>query len=184
MRKIFVYALLVFLFGTLASAQIPTSGNVFFGYSYYNTNLSPIDRANTNGWQATLEGKFLPFIGFVADIDAHYGSQNFVGACTGVPGPCGTFNSGLTEHNYLFGPRASVSVGPVRPFAEFEIGLGHAKLDAGPSDSSLAYALGGGVDYKLLRILGWRLQGDYIRTKLFDQHQGNVRISTGLVLRF
>ncbi len=184
MRKTFLFPLALLLFASLASAQVPTSGNIFFGYSYYNTNMSSIDRANTNGWQATLEGKFLPFIGFVADIDAHYGSQNFFGPCPPVPGPCGTFNSHLSEHNYLFGPRASVSVGPVRPFAELEFGLGHAKLDAGPSDSSFAYAVGGGLDYKLLRILAWRLQGDYVRTKFFSEHQGNVRLSTGIVLRF
>ncbi len=183
MRKVVLSSLAVFLFAAFAAAQVPTSGNVFFGYSFYNTNMSSIDRANTNGWQATLEGKFLPFIGFVADIDAHYGSQNFV-TCPPVPGPCSTFNSGLSEHNYLFGPRASVSVGPVRPFAELEFGLGHAKLDAGPSDSSFAYAAGGGIDYKLLRILAWRLQGDYVRTKFFGQHQGNVRLSTGIVFRF
>ena len=73
-----VFALL--LLAGFASAQVP-SGNVFFGYSYYNTDLSSIDRANTNGWEASVEGKILPFIGFVADFDAHYGSQNFQGAC-------------------------------------------------------------------------------------------------------
>lgn len=183
MRKILFLSLVVFLFGSFAAAQIPTSGNVFFGYSYSNINLSSIDRANTNGWQATLEGKFLPFIGFVADIDAHYGSQNFPVICT-TPGPCPTYNSHFSEHNYMFGPRASVSVGPVRPFAELEFGLGHAKLAAGPSDSSFAYAVGGGVDYKLLRLLAWRMQGDYVRTKFFGEHQGSARLSTGLVLRF
>ncbi len=47
----------------MANAQIPTSGNVFFGYSYYNTNLSSIDRANTNGWEASVEGKIFPWVG-------------------------------------------------------------------------------------------------------------------------
>ena len=61
MRKIALLTLSLLRFATLASAQIPTAGNVFFGYSYYNTNLSPIDRANTNGWQASVEGKFLPW---------------------------------------------------------------------------------------------------------------------------
>jgi hypothetical protein len=89
MRKsgLIVFALL--LLADLASAQVP-SGNVFFGYSYYNTDLSSIDRANTNGWEASVEGKILPFIGFVADFDAHYGSQNFQGACiAGFATTCG-----------------------------------------------------------------------------------------------
>ena len=84
MRKtvhLFLFSV-VFLFATFASAQVPTSGNVFFGYSYYNTDLSSIDRANTNGYEATVEGKIFPFIGIVADFSDHYGSQNFpVGAC-------------------------------------------------------------------------------------------------------
>ena len=77
MRKLAFIAALFFLLAAAASAQIPTSGNVFFGYSYYNTNLSPIDRANTNGWEASVEGKVFPLLGIVADFDGHYGSQNF-----------------------------------------------------------------------------------------------------------
>jgi hypothetical protein len=46
----------------LANAQIPTGGNVFLGYSYYNTNLSSVDRANLNGWEGSLEGKLLPWV--------------------------------------------------------------------------------------------------------------------------
>jgi hypothetical protein len=73
MRKtVFIFfALLVF--ASLAIAQVPTSGNVFVGYSYYNTNLSSIDRVNTNGWEASLEGKVFPFVGIVADFSSYYG---------------------------------------------------------------------------------------------------------------
>jgi hypothetical protein len=39
MRKLAVFTLSLFL-TELASAQFPTSGNLFFGYSYYNTNLT------------------------------------------------------------------------------------------------------------------------------------------------
>src|SRR5437660_1931374 len=116
MRKIALLSLSFLFFATLATAQIPTAGNVFFGYSYYNTNLSSIDRANTNGWQASVEGKFLPWVGIVGDVSGHYGSQNFPFFCP-VIGTC-TFNADVTEHNYLFGPRVSVSVGRFRPFDE------------------------------------------------------------------
>jgi hypothetical protein len=38
-----------------ASAQVPTSGNVFFGYSYYNTTpltfAGIINRQSLNGWE-------------------------------------------------------------------------------------------------------------------------------------
>jgi opacity protein-like surface antigen len=186
MRTIFL-TFLVFIFAAMASAQIPTSGNVFFGYSYYNTDLSSIDRANTNGWEASLEGKVFPHIGIVADITGHYGSQNFPGAAcpVGQP-PCipVTFNANISEHNVLFGPRLSVSVGKFRPFAEVEFGVAHVNANAAGSDTSFGTALGGGLDYHLLRLVAWRFQGDYVQTRFFGTHQNNVQISTGIVLRF
>jgi opacity protein-like surface antigen len=177
MRKTgFVFStvvLFVLLFASFASAQIPTSGNVFFGYSYYNTDLSSIDRANTNGWEA--------------DVDSHYGSQNFPAPCPQGPSGgsgCPTFNAGVTEHNFLFGPRVSFSVGKFRPFAEALFGGAHVNANAAGSDTSFATALGGGLDYKIIKPLAWRLQGDYVQTRFFGTTQNNVRLSTGIVFRF
>jgi hypothetical protein len=171
-----------FIFSATADAQVPTSGNVFFGYSYYNTNLSSIDRANTNGWESSLEGKVVPFLGFVADFDSHYGSQNFPSCGNGT---CFPFNADVTEQNFLFGPRVSFSVGRFRPFAEALFGAGHVNVNNGVgSDTSFATALGGGIDYKIIRPVAWRFQGDYVQTRFFGTTQDNVRISTGIVLRF
>ena len=58
-------------------AQVPTSGNVFLGYSYDNTNFSNIGRANLNGFEASLEGKIFPAVGIVADFTTNFGSQVF-----------------------------------------------------------------------------------------------------------
>jgi opacity protein-like surface antigen len=184
MRKIGWIAFVLLLFAGLANAQVPTSGNVFFGYSYYNTDLSSIDRANTNGFEASFEGKALPFLGFVADFDSHYGSQNFSFVCPAVGCP-ETVNATLTEHNFLFGPRVSVSVGKFRPFAEALFGGAHVNVNSGiGSDTSFATALGGGLDYKIIRPIAWRFQGDYVQTRFFGATQNNVRLSTGIVLRF
>ena len=185
MRKILLAGTIAFVAASLAgvaSAQVPTSGNVFFGYSFYNTNVSAVDRANTNGWEASLEGKVLPWVGIVADFDGHYGSENFPIACP-TPG-CGEFNVNISEHNVLFGPRVSMSVGRVRPFAEAMFGAGHVNATGVGTDTSFASALGGGFDYKLMRILAWRFQGDYVHTSFFGTGQNNVRLSTGLALRF
>jgi opacity protein-like surface antigen len=188
MRKIALISLAMLAFAGLASAQIPTSGNVFFGYSYYNTDLSSIDRANTNGWEASVEGKVIPFLGFVADFDSHYGSQNFPVCAVPVGsggGACSGFNESFTERNFLFGPRVSVSVGKFRPFAEALFGGAHINVNNGfGSDTSFATALGGGLDYKIIRPVAWRFQGDYVQTRFFDTTQNNVRLSTGIVLRF
>ena len=190
MRKVgFIVVLL--LSAGLASAQVPTSGNVFFGYSYYNTDLSAIDRANTNGWEASVEGKVIPFLGFVADFDSHYGSQNFASPCPVVPVGSGggdyscSFNADVTEHNFLFGPRASFSVGKFRPFAEVLFGAAHVDANNGVgSDTSFAAAVGGGLDCKIIRPVAWRFQGDYVQTRFFGATQNNIRLSTGIVFRF
>jgi hypothetical protein len=157
---------------------------VFFGYSYYNTNLSSIDRANTNGWEASVEGKVIPWVGIVADFDSHYGSENFTGPCQPGIG-CGTFDVSVTERNFLFGPRVSASVGKFRPFFEALFGGAHVSGNNGlTSDTSFATAIGGGIDYKIIRPVAWRFQGDYVQTRFFGTTQNNVRISTGIVLRF
>jgi hypothetical protein len=183
MRKAILAGLALFFCGTFAVAQIPTSGNVFFGYSFYNTNLSELSRVNTNGWEATAEGKILPFIGIIADFDAHYGSQSVQAFCPAGSSSCAA-NGNFTEHNYLFGPRVGISVGKFRPFAEAMVGAGHANVNHLASDTSLATALGGGIDYRLIRLVAWRLQGDYVHTRLFGSTQDNARISTGIVIRF
>jgi hypothetical protein len=187
MRKVVIAAFSLLLLSGLALAQIPTSGNVFFGYSYVNTDVFP-NRISTNGWEGSVEGKVLPFIGIVADISAYYGSENvtlYPPCPVGIPN-CGPIvaNVGTAEHNYLFGPRASFSISKFRPFAEVLIGAGHMNAHAAGSDTSFATAIGGGLDYKLLRVLAWRFQGDYLRTRFFSNTQSNVRLSTGIVLRF
>ena len=167
-----------------ASAQIPTAGNVFLGYSYYNTNLSSVDRANLNGWEGSLEGKVAPWVGIVADLSGHYGSQNFPTVCPAIPGPCPAANLKVNVHNALFGPRVSVSVGKIRPFAEVLIGIGHVSAHSAGSDTSFATAVGGGLDYHWFPLLAWRVEGDYVTTRFFSATQNNVQLSTGIVFRF
>jgi opacity protein-like surface antigen len=189
MRKVLLVSLASLLFAGLANAQVP-AGNVFFGYSYYRADLSSFappgqDRGtNTNGWEASLEGKVIPFLGFVADFDSHYGSFNLVLTCPASVTPCGGPEN-ITERNYLFGPRVSFPVGKFRPYAEALFGGAHINFtNGGGSDTSFATAVGGGLDYKIIKPIAWRFQGDYVQTRFFGTTQNNVRISTGIVLRF
>jgi hypothetical protein len=175
MRR-FALIFVVFLLAGVAAAQIPTSGNVFFGYSYYNTNLTG-NSGSLNGWEGSLEGKVFPFIGIVADFSGNYGSLDF-------PTPVGTINASTHIENVLFGPRVSVPVGKFRPFGEAMIGVAHANTNGFGSDTSFAAALGGGIDYRLIRLVAWRFAGDYVRTSLFNGTQHNARISTGIVVHF
>lgn len=184
MRKAIGTALIVFFFGALASAQIPSIGNVFAGYSYYNTNLGA-QRQSLNGWEGTAEGKFfLPFVGLVADFSANYGDLKFPVLCPASPIPCGPANVNSHLDNFLVGPRVSITVGKVRPFAEALFGFSHVNTNGFGSDTSFATGVGGGIDYYMIHLLGVRVQADYLHSDLFSNPQQNVRVSTGLVLRF
>lgn len=175
----------------LAAAQVPTSGNVFVGYSFESANPSALGvpapqnpgRPNLQGWEATLEGKVLPPIGIVADFSGHYGSQNYAIA---VPAGSGPISPSVTGHEeeVMFGPRFSASWGNFRPFAEFEFGLAHMGTDVFGSSTSFAFTTGGGLDYRITRIVGWRTEAGFVWTRFFDQSQGNIRLSTGIVFHF
>lgn len=159
-----VFFLIVLTAG--AAAQVPTKGNVFFGYSYNHAEIVSNDGTSLNGWNAQLEGKFLPWVGIVGDLGGTYGSH-------------------ISEHNYLFGPRISVGVGKVRPFAELLIGAAHISVGNGSdSDTSLANAIGGGLDYRVAGPLAVRGQLDWIHTRFFGNGQNDVRFSTGVVVHF
>ena len=188
MRKVTVVAFTLILFAGLASAQVPTSGNIFVGFSFYSASpstldLSSVGRPNMNGWEASLEGKVLPWVGIVADLSGHYGQQNFT-----EPAPGGDITGTVTGHetDVMFGPRLSFPIRKFRPFGEALFGVGHVNTGQGisTSDTSLATAVGGGLDYRIIRILAVRAEADYVQTRFFNTTQNNFRLSTGLVLRF
>jgi len=174
--------ILILAFAGLAHAQVPTSGNVFFGYSYFNADLPTFGRSSFNGYTASLEGKVLPWVGLVADFSETYGSEDVTILC---PGPvCPTYSGSVHEYNMLFGPRLGVSIGKIRPFGEVLVGVGHVSVNRFGSDTSFATALGGGLDYRIFHPIALRLQGDYLQTRFFSSTQNNVRIATGIVFRF
>jgi hypothetical protein len=197
-RQLAVSIATVFFFAALASAQIP-SGDVFFGYAYYNMELSApnqvsFGRSGANGWEASAEAKMLPFLGLVADFNGNYPPSKLLIVTLPCPFPspptCGASPEyvSFTEHNYLFGPRVGVSLARFRPFAELLFGAGHMNFTqttlAPSSGTSFATAAGVGLDYKLIRFVGVRLQADYVRTAFFGTTQKNARLATGIVLRF
>ena len=184
LRKIAAIIFVISLAVAVSQAQIPSGGNVFFGYSFARgdtfTGLSSVG-INMNGWEGSAEGKFLPWIGVVADFDWHYGGHDLFG-CTGSGCRLNASRLGV-----LFGPRASMSIGRYTPFAEFFLGLAHQTNTGGGisnTDTAFSTAIGGGLDYKLVKGVAWRVQGDDIRTSLFHGTQNNIRISTGIVFRF
>ena len=132
MRTYLGVAAAVLFTACLGSAQIPTSGNVFFGYSYSRENAFPGNppTVNLNGWEGSLEGKFLPWIGLVADFGAGYGSKTIL-----IPAPIGgAAQTKVRKYTYLVGPRVSIPVGRFTPFAHALFGAGHVN-DGGVTDT-------------------------------------------------
>jgi opacity protein-like surface antigen len=178
-------ALLVFFalssaLSSRAAAQVP-KGNIYVGYSYASADLNHNNRSNLNGWEGSLEGKVFPWVGIVVDINGLYGTNNFPTSSGEI------FHVNAHDYNYLFGPRVSVSIGKIRPFAHALFGAGHVSVSTlgySASDTAFATALGGGLDYHLVPLVSWRLQGDYLQTRFFGNTQNNGRFSTGIVLNF
>lgn len=175
MGNVWILVLLALTMSSGAWAQIPTKGNVFFGYSYDRTPVVTNDTINSNGWDFSLEGKVAPWIGLVADIDGHYGSGTFSG-----------IHADVASHNVLFGPRVSVQLERFRPFAEFLVGAGHISRSNGISDSDTSFvnAVGGGLDYRVAGPIAIRGQLDWINTRFYGNGQNGVRFSTGIAVHF
>jgi len=191
MRKIALAAGVIALSTTLASAQVPTSGNIYLGYAFENTDWSGLDstlnRPNLHGWEGSLEGKVFPHLGIVADFSQHFGSQTFTEF---VPiGGGGPVTTNVTGHGWemLFGPRLSIPLGNFTPFAEVMVGVAHITNGGdfpSTSNTSFGTAIGGGLDFKIVRPIAWRLEGDYLQTRFYSTTQNNLRLSTGIVFRF
>lgn len=177
MSRIGVVFLAVSLLTAAAAAQVPTSGNVFIGYSYVRADL-PGGDTNLSGWNGSAEFKVIPLVGLVADFSGNYGTQNsnlFFGSAS------------VHQHNFLFGPRLGIKIGKFRPFVHALIGASHISESGNGfsnSDTSFADALGGGIDYHLIPLISWRLQIDALQTRSFSTTENDVRVSTGVVIHF
>jgi len=123
------------------------------------------ESSNLNGWDASVEKKYLRYFGAVADFSGQSGS--------------------VSQQNFLFGLRGGASIGRVRPFAEAVLGAVHAQgTVALKSATSFAQALGCGVDFRLMRLLSWRIQADEIKTESPAFERRNLRVASGVAVRF
>jgi len=184
------------MFSNLASGQ--TKGDIYFGYSFVSSDTTvssggPLSsasagRASLNGWEASPSVRVFPWLRAVGDVGAGYGTVPVV--FSSILGSQ-KVNVNTNLHTYMFGPRASVSIGRLTPFGQALFGLAHQSIagnafitNVGQEDSAFAFAIGGGIDFRLVSRVAWRVQADYLQTKLFNSTQHDPRITTGVVLRF
>lgn len=178
--------LAVLFFATLlpyqALAQDAPRAEVFGGFQYFRANtgtdVENLDHFNLNGWDASLSGFFNRYVGITADFSGAYGSPEFLG----VP-----IHTKL--HTFMFGPVLRLpNPTHLTPFVHALGGGVHTSADAAglnDSDTSAAWAVGGGLDLNMAKIFAIRLaQVDYLQTRTGGDSQNNFRYSAGIVIKF
>ena len=127
--------LALLLFSVPMSAQfngLLPNGNVYAGVSYGQlTNV--VNKQSYRGWNGSFEA--LPFtrfphLGVVVDASGFYRP------------------TGVTQYNFVAGPRLSTNLGRWRPFVQAMAGIRHL-TSSGFVYNPIVIDVGGGADYKL-----------------------------------
>jgi len=160
---------------------------LYGGYSYVFRTFNPTSTSTAvtgrNGWDASLKVPvFGSFLGVKGDVSGSYLNDDL------------DPNLNPKALIFLLGPQVSVHLGRSTLFAHGMVGSAHLTQKPLPdlrSDTTLAVAVGAGLDLGIARNLAWRITGDYFNThyQATDQNvreilNSNGRISTGPVIRF
>ena len=159
MRKFSLCFAALLLFAV--AAQAAPKAEIFGGYQYTRTEGG----SNWSGWNGALTGNMGSFFGITADFSQVY-------------------NSGVHYSTYTFGPEVHAHLPLVKPFAHALVG--GARLSAsGISTNGFAGYFGGGIDAGSGLIAFRVAQFDWLYTRFSGTSSSkNVRVSTGIVLRF
>ena len=171
------------------NAESPYRADLALGYSYMRSNAPPggCGCFNLNGGSAAFAWAVKP------------GSWALVGdVVSGYSGSASAAGYGLTLTAFTAGVRYLPHVGhsSLHPFAQALVGVAHASgslvqgSNTAATNAGAAFAgnFGGGLDLHATPRISIRLvEADYLLTT-FDNgsnnHQNNLRISTGIVLHF
>ena len=186
MRKFAFLCAVMLLTGVAASAQEHGSAEAVIGYSYMraNPNSSAADSFNLNGGMASITYYPWHWLGFAADFGGNH------------VGKIGSLDVNNNLFTYLFGPRIRLpGTTHFKPFAETLVGVAHATgtsaFTGAGTHNSFAMAVGGGLDIPVTHHIGLRaFDLDYLPTWFRETPgggrvvQNNIRVSTGLRIRF
>lgn len=167
MKKLTLVVAVLLFFASCAFAQDVPKVELFGGYSYMNVNpTGSTFSINTSGWEGAVNYNFNSRLGIVGDISGHY-------CC-----------SGQSIHNFMVGPQISYRAEKYTAFFHVLGGGSHA-VGLTQTDTNLAFAVGGGVDYNVRPSLAIRVgQLDYVPTHFLGNWQHNFRASGGIVFRW
>jgi outer membrane protein OmpA-like peptidoglycan-associated protein len=161
-------------------------------YSYVNINPGdPFDSFSNHGATGSFTYNASKWLGLTGEFGEYHYTRD-IGPLVGGTPPNSLLSAGIIT--YLFGPRLNLRrFDHFVPFGEFLVGgaQGDFDLTGDRTQNSFAMATGGGVDVVLTRNLAWRFaQIDYLLTNFSGptlggvSRQNNVRLGTGLVLRW
>ncbi|HEX8458051.1 MAG TPA: hypothetical protein VF656_12195 [Pyrinomonadaceae bacterium] len=198
MRKLMLAALIIVCGIISTPAQTPDEyprHEFFAGYSYNSSDINTLtvapERTGQHGLNLAYTRNLNAHVGLTLDVSAHFKRDDF------------RFNNLVFErkrdqYQLLGGVQFKSRVGGekrVAPFAHALVGgalfrgLASSRTAAGNTfiiddATSLAFALGGGLDVRAGKHLDIRiLQADYLPTFFGSGRQDNVRLSFGLVFR-
>jgi len=192
MQKLFLIAALMLALPVIAQAQEASRVEVFGGYSYMRLQDSGIDGQDRDLNGYNVSGAFTILkksLAIKADVSGHFGNLSNI-----LP-----TSTDLRQTMFLFGPQFTLRKSQrIQPFAHALFGFANQRINndvvGDITDNAFAFAIGGGVDIKALSSkLSLRMvQADYVRTQLGllngvgsdSTGSNNLRISTGIVLRF
>lgn len=195
MHKLFALSLLCILaLPVMAQDKV----EIFGGYQYlHNGNVTtngvsqPGTSQGYNGWNAAAAFKLNRFAGVEGDFSGTYASI--------APGQAGSSNLSVHIYTYTAGPVLFVPAPFIRPFVHALVGGIHMTQGFSGVSASLngfTTMIGGGVDAKIAPRIAVRIaQVDWLYYHFGSTTVGgaavpsisgsnNVRISTGIVLRF
>ena len=164
----------------LQGLQIPTRGNIFAGYSVHmnaDADLfrpSPLGGVSANGWEGSVEGKLLPWVGVVARF---FGGNSWFRPTTLPPHNPLIVCSRVTArlHTVLFLALGSQSrLGDSRPSSMAYLVCGRVSTPLLASRTQTHHwseDIDEGFDYKLIKNPSWRVQADGMFTNFFGIHK-------------
>jgi hypothetical protein len=162
MRK-FSLSLVAVVVLSAAALAVPRA-EIFGGYQFTHLEGGP----NMNGWNGALTGDMGKLFGVTADFSGVYGVY------------------GLATHfyTYTFGPEVHAHLPVVKPFVHALFGGSRQSIGI-KSINGFAMYVGGGFDAGHGPI-AWRVaQFDWMDLHFYGSNfSKNVRVSTGLVIRF
>ena len=188
MRKLTLVVLVIGFLSLPLMAQGVPKVEVFGGYQYLNigggnTN-GPTSSEGFSGWDAAVTGKFSKHLGVEGDFGGAYATISGVS---------------FKVYTYTGGPVVFADAGRIKPFVHALFGGIHLSgSESGASISWNGYTAmaGGGVDVKVNPVIGVRLiQADWLYYNFSSTSvsgvsvpgfngSNNVRVATGIVLRF